>query len=357
MEGGNQRRHFLKYLFSLLAFGAASTLSVKKNTWSKIDNFSLAKMHAMGNAGSRVKKIAVEEHFVKEGIASIDERLRDMDKAGIDMQVLSATLMPNDKSTAAEAKTWAIDTNNAFAKVIDKYPDRFSSFAAIALHEPEEAARELERAVTQLGFKGALIGAEKRTFLDEPEYWVLLETAEKLDVPIYLHPKVPAEDMIGPYLKYPILSRSMWGFAAEAGLHAMRLILGGMFEKFPRLQIILGHLGENIPFQLWRLDNRWMNEKNGKEGMFAADPSAVNMKKKPSEYFKNNFYVTTSGMFWEPALKLVHTAMGPDRILFAVDYNAESNMEAVKFIESVNLNNEDKEKICHGNAERLLKLK
>ena len=111
--------------------------------------------------------------------------------------------------------------------------------------------------------------------------------------------------MVKPYLEYPILSRSMWGFAADAGLHAMRLICGGIFEKYPRLQIILGHLGENIPYQLWRLDNRWLNEKDGREGMFAADISANLMKKNPSQYFKENFYVATSGMFWPPALQLV----------------------------------------------------
>lgn len=354
MNNGIARRNFLRRLLSLSAFGAGSMLSLKEGMFS--GPLSLHAPGAMAATGGRIKKIAVEEHFTKEGVSSIADRLKDMDKAGIDMQVLSATLMPGDKSTAAEARAWAIDTNNAFAKVIEKYPDRFSSFASIALHDPQEAARELERAVTQLGFKGALIGAEDRTFLDDPPYWVLLETAEKLDVPIYLHPKVPGKDMINPYLKYPILSRSMWGFAAEAGLHALRLIMGGMFEKYPHLQIILGHLGESIPFQMWRLDNRWMNEKDGKAPMFGADPSAALMKKKPSEYFKSNFYVSTSGMFWEPALQLVVTAMGPDRILFGVDYNAESNEEAVKFIEAAKLDPGIKEKICHGNAERLLRL-
>jgi 5-carboxyvanillate decarboxylase len=356
MKTGNSRRTFLRHLLSLMAFSAGTGLSFRKGIDGRITGQGTSTAHAADGQGKRIKKIAVEEHFTKEGVAQITDRLKEMDQAGIDMQVLSATLTPNDKLTAAEAKAWAIETNNAFAGVVEKYPARFSSFAAVALHEPQEAARELERAVTQLGFKGALIGAEDRTFLDDPEYWVFLETAEKLGVPIYLHPKVPGKDMVNPYLKYPILSRSMWGFAAEASLHSLRLILGGMFEKYPRLQIILGHLGESIPFQLWRLDNRWTNEKDGRTGMFAADPSATNMKKKPSEYFKEHFYVTTSGMFWEPALQLVHTAMGPDRILFAVDYSAESNMEAVKFIESVKLSNEDREKICHGNAERLLKL-
>ncbi len=356
MNAANTRRTFLRHLLSLVAFSAGSGLTFRKGLGNSTGSVGPSTAHAADGQAKRIKKIAVEEHFTKEGVAQIADRLKEMDQAGIDMQVLSATLTPNDKLTAAEAKAWAIETNNAFAGVVEKYPARFASFAAVALHEPQEAARELERAVTQLGFKGALIGAEDRTFLDDPEYWVFLEAAEKLGVPIYLHPKVPGKDMVGPYLKYPILSRSMWGFAAETGLHALRLILGGMFEKYPRLQIILGHLGESIPFQLWRLDNRWTNEKDGRTGMFEADPSATNMKKKPSEYFKEHFYVTTSGMFWEPALQLVHTAMGPDRILFAVDYSAESNMEAVKFIESVKLSDEDREKICHRNAEKLLKL-
>ncbi len=303
-----------------------------------------------------MKKIAVEEHWFMEGLDQVEERLRDMDEAGIDMQVLSATLFPGQEISVADAQSWARETNDAFARLIDKYPERFSSFAAIALHDPDFAARELERAVTQLGFKGALTGAEITGYLDEPEYWVFLETAERLDVPIYIHPKVPSADMVKPYLTYPILSRSMWGFAADAGLHAMRLICGGIFEKYPRLQIILGHLGENIPFQLWRLDNRWLNEKGGREGHFGTDISAKLMKKNPSQYFKEHFYVTTSGMFWPPALQLVLSAVGADRILFAVDYSAESNKVAAEFIESVPISESDREKICHLNAERLLRL-
>lgn len=355
MSWKTERRSFLKGALGCLAYGAGAMLPFGKKTDGKAGNLAHA-AEPGGGSGGRMKRIGVEEHFQKQGFSSIDSRVKEMDEAGIDMQVLSATLMPNAEYTVAEARAWAVEINEVMAKVIEKYPDRFSAFAAVSLLEPEEAARELERAVTQLGFKGALIGAEKRTFLDDPEYAAFLATAEKLDVPIYLHPKVPAEDMIGPYLKYPILSRSMWGFAAEAGLHAMRLILGGVFETYPNLQIILGHLGENIPYQLWRLDNRWKNEKDGMPGMFPEDPSASLMKKLPSEYFKQHFYVSTSGMFWEPALQMAIAAMGIDRVLFAVDYSAESNEEAVKFMESVKLSNEDKAKIYHRNAERLLKL-
>jgi predicted TIM-barrel fold metal-dependent hydrolase len=356
MDGKIKRRSFLKNSLSFMAFGAGSLASFSRKRGAAPVSFGPEAAHAANGIDRKMKKIGVEEHFQKKGYSSIDSRLRDMDEAGIDMQVLSATLMPNTAYTVAEARAWAVEINDIMAKVIEKHPDRFSAFAAVSLLEPKEAALELERAVTQLGFKGALIGAEKRTFLDDPEYGIFLETAERLDVPIYMHPKVPAEDMIGPYLKYPILSRSMWGFAAEAGLHAMRLILGGVFETYPKLQIILGHLGENIPYQLWRLDNRWKNEKDGMPGMFPADPSAALMKKLPSEYFKQHFYVSTSGMFWEPALQLAIQAMGIDRVLFAVDYNAEKNTEAVEFMKSVNLSREDKAKIYHGNAERLLKL-
>jgi 2,3-dihydroxybenzoate decarboxylase len=355
MNWKTERRSFLKGTLGCLAYGAGAMMPFGKKINGKTGNYAHA-AERKSDDGSYMKKIGVEEHFQKQGFANIDARLRDMDEAGIDMQVLSATLMPNATYTVAEARAWAVEINDIMAEVMAKHPDRFSAFAAVSLLEPEEAARELERAVNQLGFKGALIGAEKRTFLDDPEYWAFLETAEKLNVPIFMHPKVPEEDMIGPYLKYPILSRSMWGFAAEAGLHAMRMILGGMFEKFPRLQIILGHLGENIPYQLWRLDNRWKNEKDGMPGMFPADPSAALMKKLPSEYFREHFYVATSGMFWEPALQMAVQAMGIDRILFAVDYNAESNLEAVKFMDSVKLSREDRAKIYHGNAEKLLRL-
>jgi predicted TIM-barrel fold metal-dependent hydrolase len=355
MNWKTERRSILKGMLGCLACGAGAMLPFGK----KENLLSGERAHAAEEtpgASGKIRKVGVEEHFQKENAGNIGKRLKDMDEAGIDMQVLSATLMPNAVYSVAEARTWAVETNDVMAEIIAKHPDRFSAFAAVSLLEPEEAARELERAVTQLGFKGALIGAEKRTFLDDPEYAVFLATAEKLGVPIYMHPKVPGEDMIGPYLKYPILSRSMWGFAAEAGLHAMRLILGGVFETYPKLRIILGHLGENIPFQLWRLDNRWQNEKDGMPGLFASDPSASLMKKLPSEYFKEHFYISTSGMFWEPALHLSIQAIGIDRVLFAVDYNAESNVEAVSFMESVSMSIEDKKKIYHRNAERLLKL-
>jgi len=305
-----------------------------------------------------MKKIAIEEHWAMEGVDKVAARLHDMDTGGIDMQVLSATMSYDDprNKTAADAAKWAIDTNNAFFKITQKYPTRFASFAAITLNDPLAAAKELERAVKDLGFKGTMIGQELQgRYLDEPDYGVVLETAERLNVPIYLHPSLPAPDMIKPYSTYPILSRSMWGFAAQTGLHAMRMICGGVFDRFPNLKIILGHMGENIPYQLWRLDNRWKQEKDARPGGFDTDPSS-NLKKTPSQYFKDNFYITTSGMFWHPVLKFACSVLGADRILFAVDYHFESNELASNFIESAPISQSSKDKICHLNAEKLLRI-
>jgi len=172
-----------------------------------------------------------------------------------------------------------------------------------------------------------------------------LEMAEKLGVPIYLHPRIPSPDMVKPYLSYPVLSTAMWGYGAEVSLHALRLICSGVFDQFPKLTIILGHMGEALPYWLWRLDSRWQ-----------IGGGANKLKKLPSEYIKDNFFITTSGMFWQPPLICACSALGADRILFAVDYPMEPNKEAVQFMEEAPICDSDKEKICHLNTEKLLML-
>jgi 5-carboxyvanillate decarboxylase len=297
-----------------------------------------------------MKIIGIEEHIGGEGFNRIEQRLRDMDEAGIDMQVLSAgssepgVVIPGRK------------TNDSLAEIIRKYPERFSGFATLPFHDPPASAKELERAVKDLGLKGVMVGPELNgEYLDMAKYQPILEMAEKLDVPIYVHPAEPSPDMIKPYLTYPILTRASWGFAAQGGLHAMRLIYSGTFDKFPNLRIILGHLGENIPFQLWRMDNHWSLEQ-GRPQLRGADPSAIKLKKTPGQYFKDNFYVTTSGMFWHNALQFVLSVLGSERVLFSVDYPFESNKVAVEFIKSAPISDIDKRKICYLNAERVLRL-
>ncbi|MFH1650580.1 MAG: amidohydrolase family protein [Chloroflexota bacterium] len=277
-------------------------------------------------------------------------RLKEMDDAGIDMQVLCLS-SGVDAFTPADGTMLARKANDSCAAAIKKHPDRFAAFATIAPQDPLNAAKELERAVKELGFKGTKLNSNVQgKYLDEPEFGPVLAMAEKLGVPIYLHPKSPSAAMIKPFMAYKPLTGSMWGYAAEAGLHSMRLILGGVFDKYPGLKIILGHLGEALPFWMWRLDNRWSKEK------LNPDPSLPKLAKNPTDYIKQNFMVTTSGMFWEPVLKYVCQVLGVERVLFAVDHPYEQNKVAADFIEKVDLPAADKEKICHLNVEKLLKL-
>ncbi|MFC1901748.1 amidohydrolase family protein [Chloroflexota bacterium] len=279
-------------------------------------------------------------------------RLRQMDEDGIDMQVLSLLNPGVAVFDASTGKTLARKTNDELASVVRKYPERFAGFAALPVQEPIAATNELERAVKELGLKGAMINSHvKGEFLDDHKYWVIFAKAEELGVPIYIHPIGPPPDMIKPYLAYPRLSGPMFGYAHEVGLHAVRLIFSGLFDKHPDLKIILGHLGEGLPFWLWRLDNRWQ-----KEVVAPAPMANRKIRKTPSQYIRDNFYVTTSGMFWQPALSCAYEALGADRILFAADYPPESSKEAAEFIDAAPICEADKEKIYHINAERLLAL-
>jgi 5-carboxyvanillate decarboxylase len=292
---------------------------------------------------------------LKSGLLDIEEiRLRHMDEVGIDMQVLSLSAPGVESLPASDGTSLAKRINDEVANIVKKYPKRFASFAAIAPQDPGAAANELERAVKDLGLKGAVVNSHIRgEYLDNQKFWVIFEKAERLGVPIYLHPREPSPDMIKPYLVYPALASAMWGFGAETGLHAMRLICSGVFDKYPGLKIILGHLGEAIPYWLWRIDNFWLMERKGMAHTYS---SVSKSQKKPSQYFKDNFYVTTSGMFWQPPLMCAYLVLGADRILFAVDYPYELNREGVQFMDSLPICDDDKEKIYHRNAEKLLGL-
>lgn len=288
-------------------------------------------------------------------LSNVEKRLSDMDKAGIDIQVLSTGHPSMQDIDPTDAITWARKINDELAQFIKKYPKRFAGFARLPFQEPLAAVDELERAVKKLGLKGAITdshvrGKERGEYLDDSKYWPIFEKAEELNVPIYLHPREPSPQMIKPYLDYRGLPGAMWGYAAEAGLHAMRLICSGLFDKYPRLKIILGHMGEGLPFGLWRMDKIWS---------MGMGPN--NLRRKPGEYVKNNFVITTSGNFSQPALMCAYLALGADNILFAVDYhpggaNVDLLVEAVQFIEAAPISDSDKEKIFHLNTEKLLGL-
>jgi 2,3-dihydroxybenzoate decarboxylase len=218
--------------------------------------------------------------------------------------------------------------------------------ATLATQVPLQAAEELHRAVVKLGLKGGIFFSHiKGEYLDDEKYWPIFEAASDLDVPLYLHPRGPSPGMAEPYLKYPVLAGATLGYAAEAGLHAMRLICSGVFDRYPNLKIILGHMGEALPYWLWRIDKHWDKVPIGKE-----------LRKRPGQYIKDSFFITTSGMFYTPAFMCAYLALGADKILFAVDYPFESIDAASSFAESLPISDADREKICCGNAEKLFKL-
>ena len=282
------------------------------------------------------------DHLIDTG----EGRVQVMDRCGIDMQVLSFLSPGVQVFDAATGTKMAEGINDRLSRIVSEHPTRFAGLASLALQNPNEAADELERSVTELGLKGACIFPHtKGEYLDEKKYWVVFERAHRLGVPIYLHPRGPSPDIIKPYLDYPFLDSAMWGFAADTGLCAMRLICSGLFDEYPQLKIVLGHLGEAIPFWLWRIDNMWQRS-----------PLSQELKKAPSHYFKDNFVISTSGMFSEPALLYSLSAVGADNILFALDYPMESPEEAIQFMLAAPISHNDREKIFHQNAERVFSL-
>ncbi len=277
-------------------------------------------------------------------------RIEAMDAAGIDMQLLSVTSPGVQIYDAAQGYDLSQSVNETLAAAVRAHPDRLAGLATIAPQDPVTAARELERAVTRLAMKGVLINSHtKGEFLDEEKYWLIFEAAQSLGVPIYIHPRVPAPDMVAPFQKYFGLEAATFGFPMDASLHALRLILSGVFDEFPDLRIVLGHMGEGLPFWLPRIDKKMALFQGIK-------PPQRTLRKKPSEYFRENFYITTSGMNYEEPLMLAHRVVGPERIMFAVDYPFEDNEEPVRLMDSVDLTAEDRHRIYHRNAERIFRL-
>ena len=307
--------------------------------------------------------IALEEHFwTPELIAlrrTVDQvnpksverlgdlgalRLREMDAAGIDIQVLSEA-EPGVQNLAPEvAVPLARVSNDLLHEAVKRSPTRFAGFATLPTPDPAAAARELERTVKQLRFCGAMVhGSSRGHFLDEPQFWPIFESASALDVPIYLHPCTPQPAVFDTYYKdYPGLGRAALGFGIEMAVQAARLVVSGVFDEFPRLKIILGHLGETLPFVLWRADDTL--SRRGK------------LRRSFREYFTDHFYLTTSGNFSQPALQCAIAELGVARILFAVDWPFQPNGQAVDFVEQAKLTAAEREQIFGINARSLLRI-
>ena len=282
--------------------------------------------------------------------ATAAKRLADMDAAGIDFQVLSVVLPTPQMLPAETAVPLAAKANSELHAMVTAHPDRFAAFATLPVNVPDAAATELERAVGELGFVGAMIsGTIGGRFLDDPFFSPILDTAARLDVPVYLHPAPPPKPVADVYYTgFPepvnrVLATGGYGWHYEASLHAVRMIIGGVFDRLPGLKVILGHLGEGIPFHLGRIDD-------------TLTPVA-GLAKPVSAYFREHFWITTSGYFYDGPLRLSQEVVGDERLIFSVDYPFADNQRASDWFGRLDLTPEAREKIAHGTVDELLRLR
>lgn len=276
-----------------------------------------------------------------------DGRLAEMDANGVDMHLLSLAMPGVQMFDADKAVALAKLSNDRLRETIDRHPKRFAGLAAFAPQDPKAAAKEMERAIKTLKLNGFLVNSHTmNSYLDDPKFYPILEAAEALDAPLYIHPRAPSDGMAMPFADYRI-EGAIWGYGAETGTHALRLMLSGALDRFPKLKIVLGHMGEALPFWMWRLD--FMGAPGGRAGRFN--------KLKPSEYFRRNFAITTSGVEDPLALRFCIDKLGIESIMWAIDYPFQPTAPAVAFLENATLSEQERKLIAHGNAEQIFKIK
>ena len=317
-------------------------------------------------------KIALEEHFALPGtipdsytsLPTSDSRLQiqdlgsgriaEMDRGGVELSILSESGPASIQTVlkTSEAVDRSRRSNDYLAEHIAKFPKRLKGFAALPMQDPEAAAQELSRCVKELGFCGALVNgfsqigeADSAVFYDLPQYRPFWATVQQLDVPFYLHPRFPLATRQQAYEGHAWIAGSAWGFAVETSIHALRLMGSGLFDEYPKLKVILGHLGEGLPFGIWRVDNRISRT--------SVRPKA---KLPIAHYLRENFYITTSGAFRTPALIDVISEVGADRVLYSVDYPYEDMGEAAHWFDNASISEPDRLKIACGNARQLFHL-
>jgi len=278
------------------------------------------------------------------------ERLADMDASGIAMQLVLLTAPGVQVFDAPTGTALARECNDELLDSVRRHPDRYAGLAAIAPQDPAQAVKEMERAV-KLGLKGAVINSHTQgEYLDQPKYWPIFEAAQALEVPLYIHPNTPPAAMIEPFLPRG-LDGAIYGFAVETGLHLLRIVVGGVFDRFPKLKIALGHLGEGLPFWLFRLD--FMHRSMVTSARYAG---AKPLERKMSEYLKENVWVTTSGMQWAPAILFCQQVLGFDRVLYAMDYPYQFVPEEVKVTDELPISEAERRMLYETNATRLFRL-
>jgi 2,3-dihydroxybenzoate decarboxylase len=312
------------------------------------EHFVTPELAGYGAGTATIAQPGVWEEASRRLLDLTGERIAEMDASGLDVQVLSL----NSPGIQAEpdpavAVTRAAAVNDLLAAIIAEHPTRFAGFCALPLQDPRAAAKELARSVKELGLRGALVNAHTHgRYLDDPELRIVWEHAEGLDVPLYLHP-ANGVDHAHVVSGHPELIGPMWSWGTDTATHALRLIFGGVFDDFPEAKLLLGHMGEGLPFTLWRLDSRWgFHNHHGIELRRGT----------PSEYLRHNLYITTSGVCDAPPLLCALLALGSEHILFGTDYPFEDMATATEFLRTAPISEADRARIAHRNAERLLRI-
>jgi 5-carboxyvanillate decarboxylase len=281
-----------------------------------------------------------------EGLLDIEgRRLKEMDELGVDMHLLSLTAPGVQMFDADTATELAALANDRLAEVCRRHPTRFAGLASFAPQAPKRAAKEMERAIRTLKLNGFILNSHTNgEYLDDPKYWPLLEAAEALDACIYIHPRAASDTLKGPLQDYG-MDAAMWGYGVETGTHVVRMMAAGVFDHFPGLKICIGHMGEAIPFWIWRI-----SFMNGRAQMTERAPKT---KLTMAEYLQRNFFVTTSGVEDHLALDYSIRKLGSDRVMWAIDYPYQPSKPALEFMDSAPLSDADRAKLYHLNAERV----
>jgi 5-carboxyvanillate decarboxylase len=317
-----------------------------------IDEYLKLTQH-IDTAPSRYLAIYYRDAQAVRQLTDLDSRLPEMDAFGVDVHLLGIAAPGVQAFDSGLGTELAALANETLVKAIARHPTRFAGLTAIAPQDPAAAAREVKRGMRELGLNGVIINSHTHgEYLDDAKFWPIFEAAVDCDAPIYIHPTFPSDAMIAPYQDYAMMG-ALWGFGADASVHVVRMIMGGVFDAFPKLKIVLGHLGEGLAFWLDRLDNRYQNivRRGGLEKL-----GMKRLQHLPSEYFRTNFYMTTSGMNTNPPLKFCLDMFGADRIMFAIDYPYEQTADAVGFINTAALDLVTMRKITHENAQALFRI-
>ena len=321
--------------------------------YQKILNHADADAGFRGLMGFYMSSQSERARHIMRCLTDLDQvRLQHMDESGVDMAVIAVTSPGTQIMDRATAVSFAQSANDQLAEAVRRHPTRFAGMIAIAPHDPVAAAKEIERGVTKLGMNSVIINSHTHgEFLSDSKFWDIFAAAEANDAAIYLHPNALPPSMLKPFQECG-LDGAIYGFGIETGMHALRIITAGVFDRFPKLRMVLGHMGEALPFWAYRLD--YMHAATVKSQRYM---SVKPIKQRPSDYLRQNFWITNSGVAWEHAIKFSQQFLGVDRVMYAMDYPYQYAPDEINILDAMDMTLADKTKFFQTNAETVFKLR